>query len=536
VDAFDRANVSMVFGTATVSGLSGSATATAIGGLKFASGAGPGGAGGGLGFSFESDPNGFKGTFTGSGSTCAFTGSFKATVDQIFDLVFLNFLDAGAFSSLTGVTPTVKFPVPFTSYEAVLSVVDTPNTLPSAGSVLFTGPSGSNLNSVPADATFSAIDQADGFAVYDTPFINSTAGPIDGEYTVVYKGVARPFNTNNDASHRAVIPFPTVTLNAARDLTKVAWQYRDRQTGAPILPPAFVGIFGVLISTVSSDGTLDFCSSPFFTDRNILTFTLSPTEFCPNAVHWDSVFDVTFIYVDSLTFNAYGVSFAGPRQAFPQLLVGKTGSGTITSSPGGISCGAGCSTDTGSYARGSTVTLTATPSGSVFLGWTGDCAGFGTNPTCTLTMSFDRVVGAAFAPNVVRFLNNTCVAPNCGFYTASLSSTIYESHVWSSFTLSPSPYQPVFSGRLNGFTVFQGSPFNRSITFSGGDFVFTAGKRYTIRFDVTTTSSPAGCQGSQFCLLLFDTTSSTSGVGLLQQAPVGALPLDAGPRTAPAGH
>jgi len=535
VDGLDRATVSFVFNTASVSGLSGTATGMATGGLKFASGAGPGGAGGGLGFSFQSDPNGFTGTFNGSGSTCAFAGSFTATVDQIFELVFLNFLNAGAFST-SALTPVVKFPVPFSSYEAVLSVVDTPNTLPSAGSVLFTGPSGSNLNGVPADSTFSTLDQPDGFAVYLSDFITSTTGPQDGDYTVRYKGIDRPFHVNIDASRRAVIPFPTVTLNPVRDLQKVTWQYRDRQTGATIVPPAFVGIFGVLISTVNSDGSLDFCSSAFFTDRNILSFTLGPTAFCPNTIHWDSVFSLDFIYVDSLTFNAYGVSFVGPRQAFPQLLVGKTGSGMITSSPGGISCGAGCSSDTGSYARGSTVTLTAAPSSSIFLGWTGDCAVFGSNPKCTLTMSFDRVVGAVFAPNLVRFLNNTCFTPNCGFYTATLTSSIYENHLWSSFTLAPSPYQPVFTGRLNGFTVFQGPPFNRSIAFTGGDFVFTAGKAYTIRFDVTTASSPLACRVpvfSQLCLVL---TDSPTGFGAPQsQVPIGAIPLGVGPRTAPAG-
>ncbi|HTO13872.1 MAG TPA: BACON domain-containing carbohydrate-binding protein, partial [Candidatus Binatia bacterium] len=421
--------------TLSIPGFSGTVHgATATGNLKFSGGAGPGGAGGALGFAFESDTGGFKGTLTGTG--CAFTGSFKATVDQIFELVFLNFLDAGAFG-MTSATPTVKFPVPFTSYEPVLSVIDTPFTLPAAGAVVFSGPD-PNLSGVPGDASFSDLDQADGFAVYLTPFISSTTGPPDGHYSVTYKGVARPFDVSIDASNRAVIPFPTIALNPVGDLQKVTWQYRNRQTGAPIAPPAFVGVFGVLISTVNSNGTLDFCSSPFFTDRNILSFTLSPTAFCANAIHWANVFSLDFIYVDSLSFGAYGVSYAGPRQAFPQLALAKTGPGTITSSPAGISCGPTCATALASFARGTTVTLTATPSASaVFLGWTGDCSGYGTSKTCILTMSDDRAVGAAFgASPQARFLNNICFrpvgSPTCNAFTATLKSSVGASLTWSS--------------------------------------------------------------------------------------------------------
>jgi hypothetical protein len=80
------------------------------------------------------------------------------------------------------------------------------------------------------------------------------------------------------------------------------------------------------------------------------------------------------------------------------LVVTKLGTaasqGVVTSTPGGISCGPDC---TDAFPGGSQVTLIASmPSGVTFGGWGGDCAGFGTNLTCVLTMSQGRSVTATF--------------------------------------------------------------------------------------------------------------------------------------------
>jgi hypothetical protein len=70
------------------------------------------------------------------------------------------------------------------------------------------------------------------------------------------------------------------------------------------------------------------------------------------------------------------------------------GSGTVTSSPGGIDCGPTCSA---TYSLGSVVTLTATPDFlSLFNGWTGCDATSGT--TCTVSMSAAKTVTANFLP------------------------------------------------------------------------------------------------------------------------------------------
>ncbi|MDO8565092.1 MAG: hypothetical protein Q7R67_00465 [bacterium] len=75
------------------------------------------------------------------------------------------------------------------------------------------------------------------------------------------------------------------------------------------------------------------------------------------------------------------------------LTVSKTGagSGTVTSSPAGVSCGSDCSEV---YNYNTAVTLTPSPSsGSGFSGWSGACSGSG---GCTVTMDAAKSVTANF--------------------------------------------------------------------------------------------------------------------------------------------
>jgi Divergent InlB B-repeat domain/Fibronectin type III domain len=81
------------------------------------------------------------------------------------------------------------------------------------------------------------------------------------------------------------------------------------------------------------------------------------------------------------------------------------GSGTVTSAPTGINCGATCSA---SFTSGTAVSLTAAPAaGSTFTGWSGSCAGIG---ACNVTMSAAGAVTATFTISPVSFTDNPLVA------------------------------------------------------------------------------------------------------------------------------
>jgi hypothetical protein len=89
--------------------------------------------------------------------------------------------------------------------------------------------------------------------------------------------------------------------------------------------------------------------------------------------------------------SSLGYVFAPAAGPTKTLTVAKTGSGTVTSSPAGIDCGATCSAE---FLEGSKVALSAkAAAGSTFVGWSGACSGAG---LCEVTMSEAGEVSAAF--------------------------------------------------------------------------------------------------------------------------------------------
>lgn len=100
-----------------------------------------------------------------------------------------------------------------------------------------------------------------------------------------------------------------------------------------------------------------------------------------------------------------------------------TGSGSVTSSPVGISCGVTCAAG---FATGTTVTLTATPAtGSTFTGWSGACTGTGAC-VVTKTAATQTVTATFTSQGVTGTWNGSFNWPGYG-YTGCSPTTVYAS-------------------------------------------------------------------------------------------------------------
>jgi uncharacterized repeat protein (TIGR02543 family) len=155
--------------------------------------------------------------------------------------------------------------------------------------------------------------------------------------------------------------------------------------------------------TVSSDDDLIECSSSQGCSQNYGTLgkqvqlTATPAQ---NHVFtgWSGCSSSTNA---TITVSMNGSMYCQANFQQTVLTVYASGAGTITSTPGSISCtsygGSGCSEV---FSPNSVVQLTATPSsGYTFSGWSGSCSG--TNATTSVTMGGARSCVATFITNTL---------------------------------------------------------------------------------------------------------------------------------------
>jgi photosystem II stability/assembly factor-like uncharacterized protein len=158
-----------------------------------------------------------------------------------------------------------------------------------------------------------------------------------------------------------------------------------------------------------------------------------------------------------------------------------TGSGSVTSSPSGITCPTTCSA---SFNSGTPVTLTATPAGgSTFAGWSGACTGTG---TCNVTMSAAKAVTATFNTTVTTFaLSVTLAGTGTGKVTSSPSGITCPSTCSANFN---SGTAVVLTAAANSGSTFTG--WSGACTGTGTCSVtMTAAKAVTATFN--SSSGPA---------------------------------------------
>ena len=187
--------------------------------------------------------------------------------------------------------------------------------------------------------------------------------------------------------------------------------------GAGVISNSSWYIWAVPID-VNGDGKLDLVMQPSVSLPNLVllndgqgNFTATPNNFFPIGTYFymipidlrsngKTAFVQPYQYIDPSTGNVE-VKFAVYEPVKPMSLaasvsVSENGSGTVTSSPAGISCSNGSGACSAHVAFGTQVTLSATAaSGLVFAGWSGaGCSGTG---GCTLTALSAESVTATFA-------------------------------------------------------------------------------------------------------------------------------------------
>jgi hypothetical protein len=261
---------------------------------------------------------------------------------------------------------------------------------------------------------------------------------------------------------------------------------------------------GVSSTCIFYDVTLDSNILPCFTPGNsvenncytpdtsyIGALSTSDSTFQPayNALTgWDFATGIGTVNVANLVSN-----WISPGGGTPGLTVSVTGSGTVTSNTGGISCPSTCSAG---FSSGTQVTLTATPaSGSTFSSWSGACSGSG---SCVVTMNTAKSVTATFTHPYTLSVSVT----GSGSVTSSPPGISCGSTCSASFAAGTQvtlTATPVSGNSLTGWGGACGGTGSCVITMSAAQNVsatFTAQTSNTLSVRVfgngTVSSSPSG--------------------------------------------
>ena len=184
-----------------------------------------------------------------------------------------------------------------------------------------------------------------------------------------------------------------------------------------------------------------------------------------------------------------------------------TGTGTVSSSPVGLACGATCSA---AFDFGTQVTLSALPTAdSLFAGWTGACSGTG---DCTLGINAAKSAAAAFVKrkyvvSLTRTGPGTVVSMPARLYCGNACDDTFDAGTLLSLTATPDA-GAAFTGWSGGCT---GTAVSCAVTVDGAKTISahfvrlenTASVTLAGNGQGTVTSSPAGLTCGTTCSASF---------------------------------
>ena len=305
-----------------------------------------------------------------------------------------------------------------------------------------------------------------------------------------------------------------VTMDAAKSVTATftlktyALTAATAGTGAGTITSTPAGInCGIDCTEIYNHGTVVTLAEAASTGSTFTGWSGACTGTGPCSVTMDAAKSVTATFA----LNTYTLSVAKAG----------TGSGTVTSTPVGISCGADCSEV---YSHGMVIMLSQTPTtGSTFAGWSGACTGTG---TCTVTMNAAKAVTATYTLNTYTLTasavgNGTITSSPAGISCGADCTEVYNHG--TSVTLSQSAGTgSTFSGWSGACTgtgacvVTMDMARSVTATFTLNTYTLTASKLGT--GTGTVTSTPAGISCGADCTELYNhgtvvMLSQTAGTG-----------------------
>jgi hypothetical protein len=422
-------------------------------------------------------------TINGGGGLWLTTNAFSGTIDQ-------TLIEGNTFSGLPGAAIGIAACAGIGSGDVISNTQIINNTIhanttPNGGVYMETSPLTTSPPSIISGVTFQ-----------NDTFVNDQAASL---YVAIPNGNGASGNQITDVTVRNSIFY---TPSGSPIATGFPNQSPDTITNSVISGSGWAGSNGNINSnplfadTANGDYHLK-ASSPAINTGTTISAPLYDLSGAPRDSHPD---------IRAFEFGAV------PRPSLAVTDKQLAGSGTVTSTPAAISCGAGCEAR---FDPSATVTLSAIPdTGSVFSGWSGGgCSGTG---SCTVTMNSDQAVTATFVPAT----HTLTVSPNSsgsvsgtGISCPGTCSASYASETLVTLVATPAP-GIAFSGWSGGCSgsgscaVTMNS--DQSVSASFVPITHTLTVSPTGGGTGTVTSNPAGINCGSTCSHAFAYGSSVS--------------------------